>query len=247
MNTVDVMELMATWPTISRHEHGALVHTHCMLPSGPTINVFVQPSVDGFVASDHGAAFSEARASGVVPDLYIKSIRRSLETRGLQLISGQIWSPNVRRDEVPLATIQVANPTKEKAEYLVSRERVDARPSISELFPKLLLRKWGSNVVKEGIALRGKSDKLYKFDNVVILKSGIKAIFETVNHHANAINARVVTSLDIQAANPSGVSPHLVFDDRDRWLPEEIALLKTADVPTVPFTHAERYLDKLAA
>lgn len=245
--TMDVMELMASWPTVSRYEHGALVHTHCMLPSGSTVNVFVQPTIDGFVATDHGAAFSDARSSGVVPDDHIRSVRSKVEARGLRLDGGQIWSPKVNRDEVPMAAILVANAAKEVAEYLVTEDRRPGRTDIAELLPRLLMSQWGSRVVKEGLSLRGKSAKLYTFRNVIELPAGTKAIFDPVSHNANSINARVVVNLDVQGAHLEGINPHIVYDDRDAWRPEEISLLKTAGAKTVPFSQTHKYLARLAA
>ncbi len=247
MTPVEIMELMASWPTISRHEHGALVHTHCLLPSGSTVNVFIQPSVDGFVATDYGAAFSEARASGVVPDRHIKSVRRMIDARGLRLNDGQIWSPKVHRDEVPMAAILVANAAKDVADYLITQDRQQDRPDIAELLAKILVRRCGSRVVKDGLSLRGKSTKIYRFENVIELPSGMRAIFDPVSHNANSINARVVVNLDVQGANSEGVMPHIVFDDRDKWRPEEISLLKSAGAKTVPFSQTENYLAKIAA
>ncbi len=124
------MELMAEWPTMTRTEHGALVHTHCMMPSGATVNVFVQPAIDGFLVSDNGAVLGEISGTGVSDEHVDRHVSRIAKQRGLRFHEGSIFSPKVSASEVPLAVILVANVAKDAADYVIEtcHREIDERP-----------------------------------------------------------------------------------------------------------------------
>ena len=163
MSTHEIMEVMATWPVMSRTEHGALVHTHCMMPSGATVNVYVQPATSGFVVSDAGAALSEAHGSGVETRPFLRAVEKRLKARGLSLRAGQIFSPEVGKDGVPLAVIVVANAAKEIGEFLVSQPVRSIRPTIAEMVATLLAKKCPDKIDAGPVVIRGLSEKSYTF------------------------------------------------------------------------------------
>ncbi len=62
---------------------------------------------------------------------------------------------------------------------------------------------------------------------------------------AASINSRVVANLDIRNAHNPLIEQMIVYDDNMRWSASDLKLLEIG-APTIPFSHAEPQVRRLA-
>lgn len=239
------MELMASWPLITRTEHGVLVHTHCLMPSGSTVNVLVQPGTRGVVVSDNWSAHNEALAHNVYLGDHERSVQPRLNAKGLSLNSGQIFSPQVGLDEAPLAVIIVANAAREIAEVLLDAPKPSRRTPIASIISGILRKKYTQFVPNKEISVTGKSKKRYRFENALIFPSK-KILFDSVINNPAAINARTLANVDIRENKDSSILQNIVFDDQEDWTTEQLEILRFGATP-IALSDAERAIKRIAA
>ena len=125
----DVMEVLAEWPQLVRTEHGALVRTSCIMPSGSLLSVSVQPAIDGWIVCDEGSAIWEAEAGGRSADDASTGLKSKLTKIGLKLENGKIYSGRVSSSELPYMVAYVATATLDAARWL--RGRVKSQKSLT--------------------------------------------------------------------------------------------------------------------
>ena len=245
MSTLDLMELMASWPLITRTENGVMVHTHCLMPSGTTVNVLVQPGTGGVIACDFGAAYKEAISHGVSPTEHERTISQRLKAKGLHLNGGQIVAPQVGLDEAPMAVVLVANAAREIADYLLDAPKPTTREPVASVVSKILRTKYARFVPTANIAVCGKSDKKYTFENALVLP-GRKLLFDAVLNNPASINAKTLNNLDIRKRGDPAIIQHIVFDDQEKWTHDQLEILRYGATP-VALSEAERAIEKVTA
>ncbi len=92
----------------------------------------------------------------------------------------------------------------------------------------------------------GASNKPHKFNYVIYLSGERKLLIDPAVPEASSINARVVANLDVRMAENPLISQLIVYDDGMKWNASDLNLLQVG-APTVPFSHAEREITRLAA
>lgn len=245
MTTVDLMELMASWPIVTKTEHGALVHTHCLMPSGSTVNVLVQPAIRGIVVSDNGAAHKEAISHGVFLSDHERSVQSRLAAKGLTLKKSQIFSPEVGLDEAPLAVIVVANAAREIAEMLLDAPKPSRRTPVSSIISTILRTKYAAHVPGKELIIAGKSKKKYSFENVLVYPAK-KVLFDSVSNSPVSINARTLANVDIRKLNDYSVVQTIVFDDNENWTTEQLDILSFGATP-IALSDAEKAIRRIVS
>lgn len=226
-------------------EDGAVViNTHCMYPSNGAVQIVIRGTQSGYLVTDDGGAIREAIAAGAALS---KSTQMSYSSitgkQGLSFYNGAVSAPSVPLDAVPAAVMLVANASKEIADQIFSTYRMKRARDFKSLVRQFIREEFRQSP-KETLIV-GQTTKQHKFDNVIVLPGGRRAIVDAVLHDANSINARVVANLDVKAANSDGITQSIVYDDEEAWGPSDLSLLQITDVPVVPFSKAGPTLHRL--
>ena len=223
---------------------GVNVTTSCLYPSGGSVRVRVHGNNDSFVVSDNGGALQEVESAGLGWAQTTPKIRALLpEICSAQ--EGVIRSKVVSRDDLPYVIITVANASKEVAEHLFRSLTIKRDYDFKQLVAKFLQETFHDQV-KHDQPIIGASNKMHYFDNVIQLSNSKRLIVDAVLNDPNSVNARMVANYDVKQANIEGLEQRIVFDDEDKWSPDNIKLMSMA-APMVPFSKSGKVLNRLAA
>jgi hypothetical protein len=216
---------------------GVAVNTHCMYPSNGAVQVIVHRTPSGYLVSDDGGAIREAIAAGADMTKATQARYGSVAGKqGLSFCNGIVSAPAVPLEAVSAAIILVANASKEIADQVFSTYRAKRTRDFKTVVRQFLKEEFLQSPREELIT--GNTNKSHKFDNVIVLPTGRRAIVDVVLHDPNSINARVVANLDVRAARPHGLTQSIIYDDEDNWGPTDLSLLHITDVPVLPFSKA---------
>lgn len=211
------------------------VVTHCLYPGNSFVNVIVRGGVDTFFVSDDGNAFRELAAAGVEvqkPDILVRHLVRE---SGLSIRGGIIVSPQVSSDSLGVAIALVANASRDVAKWLFAHAKIKKERDFKAVVQQFLRTKFDDHVRHDSVV--GASNKVHKFDNLIVLPGGKRVIVDPVVHDANSINARLVANLDVRSAGYPDLEQRIIYDDDDEWKPDELNLLQIG-ATVIPFSKA---------
>lgn len=240
MNKIEFVResLLKSFP-VFEWDDGVRVVTHCIYPGNGLVQVVVRGGIDTFIVSDEGGAFRELAAAGAVvknPDSLVKHL---ITEKGVSIYDGVISSPKVNAESLGIAIVLVANASQEVAELLFARAHIKKERDFKSIVHQFLKARFNEYVKQD--VLIGHSNKAHKFDNLIIFPNGKRLIVDPVMRDANSINARVVANLDVRSAGYSNLEQRIVYDDEEKWKPDELNLLQVG-ATVVPFSQAPQVL-----
>lgn len=230
--------LSATFP-VFEWDDGVRVVTHCIYPGNALVQVVIRGGVDTFVVSDEGDALRELVAAGGEVNRPENLVKHLVLEKGLLIHEGKISSPQVNAASLGIAIALVANTSQEVAEWLFAHARIKRTRDFKSIVHQYLKAKFNESVKQE--TLVGHSNKVHKFDNIIVFPGGKRLIIDPVVHDANSINARVVANLDVRSAKYDNLEQRIVYDDEESWKPDELNLLQVG-ATVVPFSQAPQVL-----
>jgi hypothetical protein len=227
-----------------RVEDGIVVTTHCMYPSNSLVRVTVRGGGGTIVASDEGAALSEALAAGVEVRDYDRTLAHLVREQGLFIRKSMIFTPKMPIEAVPLAILHVANASQEVARWMFDHGKVKRTRDFKRALADFLSKRFDDRVV-HGEFVVGHSNKQHKFANVVSLPGEKKLIIDPVSNDSSSINARVVANLDVKSTGNPNIIQRIIYDDDDDWTAADLNLLQVG-ATAVPFSRASEVIERLA-
>lgn len=228
----DPCAAIRSWELCARLGEEYLFTTHCQLPNGSLLKLRIRPAGEQmWIVSDGGAALDEAVASGISHPAFTLNVRRAIRSKGLSFVDGRIESPKIDLSSLFVATVVVANATRDVAEALLMVGSDTTELTLSRRTRELLVSKFHSWVVAKAVTLSGASERLHKFDNALDLPDGRRVLIDIVKHQGNSINSTVVANLDVRRLENPHLIQRIVFDPEANWKPEEIALLGVGATP----------------
>lgn len=241
-----IKELLSGWTPLWEDGSRVRLATHCLYPSNENVSVVIEGGVNTFVVRDGGGAVREARSAGFChrkPEQLVRSVIRSF---GLSVSDGgEIYAPNVGREDLIGAVIVVANAAAVVAQNLCGRIVFKRRRNIKEQVKVLLEEKYSGRYLRD-VRLVGESNKGHKFDYVVTGPKGEQLVLDVVLHDPNSINSTVVANLDLKNANRENLKQRIIYDDHDAWPSSDLRLLNVGAV-AVPYSRVPEVLSRLAA
>lgn len=240
-----VQAALEGWPKPRLDGATIVVPTLCLYPSNGIVNVYVDGGDREFVVHDQGAAIEQLHASvGMepVPNSFIYGTARR---RGVSVAKdGALFASRIPHEGLAGAIAAVANASREVASHLLDYYRLPPRRPLSEEVEVILDTRFPSQWRKEE-AIVGHSAKRHRFDYVVSLERH-RLLIDLVKPDASSVNAAVVSHLDVQQADPQSYLHRVIYDDREKWASENLALLRVGAVP-VALSAANDALARLAA
>ena len=165
---------------------------------------------------------------------------------GLKVENGKIYSGRVSTGELPYMVAYVATAALDAAHWLVGKSKASHASDIMDRLPRLLSDRYFDFLVSEPLTLKGRSEKIYSFSNVLLLPSRKRLLLDPVTRNDSAIKSRLVANLDVAQANHSQLLQHIVYDDSEKWEQQELALLAVG-APAIPLSRVASVVDRLAA
>ena len=227
----------------SLFEGQAAVTTHCLYPSNSAVTVYVSGGPSGAVVSDEGGAASVLAEHGrVVPDIdrYLKRFCH----RGLKTSGGKIFTPPVSAEQLTAAVMLVANASSEAAKWGVENLRVSRQRNLRKELYDALSRHFPKEQIDRQHRITGKSNRQYRFDNVVKLSDGRILVVDAVVPDPNSINAHAVAHLDLSRRGEERILQRMVYDEEADWQSSDLNLLQMA-AKLVPLSGFDASLDRL--
>ena len=222
------------------------INTQCLYPSNAVVQVIVRRVASGFLVSDDGGAVREAVTAGVQLSKAAQAKYVGVTSKqGLHFHNGVVSAPSVPIEALPVAVVLVANAAKEIADQIFLHYRIKRVRDFRALVSGLLRNELMQSPHEELIA--GQSTRTYRFENVIVLPSGKRAIVDPVLRDSNSINARVIANLDVHGAANDSITQRIVYDDEENWESDELNVLHMTSVPVVPFSKAKIALSDLLA
>jgi hypothetical protein len=242
-----VKAAMQDWPAPSLKDNGVIVPTHCILGSGGILRVHVEQRMDGFVAHDDGAAIDEFAASGGENRNALKLLRTLLAVRGFVVTQdGAISSPRVNADELAPAIVQVANASREAADYLLGHSRPAVKRDFRRALRDMLEKEFSRTHIRTQAIEVGASTRQHKFDFAIDTPKGVRLLVDAVSRDSSAINASVIRNLDLKNLAPKNLEQRIVYDDAEEWTAADLNLLQLG-ARAIPFSRAYDVLGRFAA
>ena len=174
-----------------------------------------------------------------------RMLRARVKNRGLIVQNGVIRSPEVPIKGIPAAILLVANASKDVAEWALGHLRFRVPRNFKEDLAHLLERYFNESLTKD-IPILGASNKAHKFTYVLNLRHNKRVLIDPVLNDPSSINSRVVSNLDVQNTRDPNLSQFIIYDDSLHWPASDLKLLQIG-APTIPFSHAEPEIRRLAA
>ena len=246
MNTLEtIFEGISALSFVKQIGEEIRVGTHCLYPSNGNVTVVVRGGGEQFVVSDEGGALSEISSCGIHARPTDRQIRALVGSQGLKVKDGVIFAPPVPMNAIPAAVLIVANASKELADWGLDHLRFSVPRNFRADLAELLGRRFHDNL-KADQPIVGKSNKPHRFGHVIYLNEGRKILIDPVINDASSINARLVANLDVKMLGDKKTSQLIVYDDKLTWTASDLNLLQVG-APIVPFSRADRKLERLAA
>lgn len=236
---------LAGWPRPRFEGTSIIVPTTCLYPSNGIVNVYVEGGDSEFLAHDGRAAIGELHAAiGMepVPNSFIYGVAKR---RGVAVAKdGALFVKKLDVKALAGAVALVANASREVAAHLIEHYRPPRRRPLSEQVEAILNARFPSQWRKEE-GIIGRSAKRHHFDYVV-QRDRQPVLIDLVRPDASSVNAAVVAHLDVEQGQPNAFVHRVIYDDREKWPAESLALLRVGAVP-VALSAANDALARLAA
>lgn len=224
-----------------------VVPTACTYPSRKTVNIYLSGGRESVRAFDGGGAFDELDGSGEYDFDAFKILRSFAKKTGLAVDSrGWLASEPVSYDDLPGVVPYLANSSVRASQVLRSRRRKKRHVDLRDEVNAVLLERFDREGIRRDGHLVGASNKSHRFDFLVHATASSQLAIDAALPDSSSINAIVVRQLDVRLAEPLGVSQLIVYDDRDRWKSEDIAILRSGANP-LAFTRLPRALARMVA
>jgi hypothetical protein len=221
-----------------------LVDTHCLYPSGSVVQVAVQGGAREAVVHDNGGTSEALSQHGVHYHQIDAALRRFARSRDLRIDNGQIASPPVTTDILPVAILMVANASKEAADELLRKYRFSKKKDFREQLDFFFQKNFGTKRYKRDYEVFGQSEKKYKFDHAILGDNKV-ILVDAVLPDPSSLYASVVANLDVRESHDPRYIQRIVYDENDLWRSQDLRLLQTG-APVVPYKHAEDEISSLA-
>jgi len=245
MNRIEIVsQALASVFGARETPRGMQVVTHCMYPTNTLVQLTLDGHGDDYVVTDRGAAVDQIVASGAEVHNPDRLLRGVVARFGVHAHHGELYMRARGPAAIAHAVCTVANASVVASEHLFAHLKIRPAGSFKALVSEILVRSNVGEVVQSEIP--GNSNKLHHFDNVVRLDARRRVIIDPVLHDPSSMNARVVANMDVKAAQHPDVLQRIVYDDRERWKPEEIGLLAMGAV-AVPLSRLNESLARLQA
>jgi hypothetical protein len=246
MITMDVVRVaLQGWPQPRLDGDTVVVPTFCLYPSNGIVNVYVDGREREFMVHDRGGAIEELHASvgmEAVPNSFIYGTARR---RGVSVArQGSLFVKDVPVESLAAAISAVANASREVAGHLIDYYRLPPRRPLSDEVETILDTRFPSQWRKEE-AIIGQSAKRHRFDYIVTMRRQ-RLLLDLVKPDASSVNAAVVAHLDVEQASPREFVHRVIYDDREKWPSESLALLRVGAIP-LALSAANDALARLAA
>ena len=205
--------------------YSALADT--MMPSGASIEIFMQPDHEFLRLHDNGAAFDElARTGREVRS--ITGLRRLVDASGCRLsVNGQIFLERLEPEKVFAGLAILADCSLRSAHYLIEHSITMKRVALDERVKEALLVRFPDG--RPNWMVQG-AKRQHRFDFGVHL-DGETVVVQTVRPDSSSISSAIVKGLDAKASPSSTVRPVLVYDADDQWSGENLAMLAYGGEP----------------
>lgn len=198
-----------------------------MMPSGASIEIFMQPDHEFLKLHDNGAAFDELARTG----REIRStvgLRRLVEASGCRLSeNGQIFLDRLEPEKVGVGFAILADCSLRSAHYLIEHSTIMKRVALDARVKEALLARFPDG--RPNWTVQG-AKRQHRFDFGVLL-DGETVVVQTVTPDSSSISSAIVKGLDARAAPNTKVRPVLVYDADDHWSGENLAMLAYGGEP----------------
>jgi hypothetical protein len=219
------------------------ITTHCLYPSNGMIRVYVRRSGSTFIVSDDRGAFNEAQSAGLEVNVLDRSLLHLVTPYGLKISNGTVFGSSVPPEGIVGAAIMVANASKAVAEWLYARLRVKTGRDFRLLLADLLQRNF-ETILHRNVEING-ANKPHHFANVLSFHGGRRLLIDPVGNEPASYNSRIIANLDVKAKNDPTIEQRIVYDDDERWTPENLSLLEMGAI-VVPFSRSQEVIKRLA-
>lgn len=219
------------------------VTTHCMYPSNGLVNVTLRGGRETVVVSDEGGAISEAASAGINKVPSDQVLTRIVSPQGLFVKKGIVMSPPVAMSTAHVATILVANGSKQIAEWLYHNANLRVVRDFKEAVAQVLRMTFPSNLSHD-VAIHGVR-KAHKFANVVSLENEKKLIVDAVTPEISSISTRVIQHLDVHQKNDPDIIQRIIYDDEVEWTTDNLSMLHISEVPVLAFSKSRERLSDI--
>jgi len=216
------------------------VATHCLYPDGGGVSVVITNLGTEFMVSDGAGAYETLSGYSKKPTNWDRFLNRFAAPYELKADACEIVTEKpVSVDDLPATIILVANASKEAADTGMTVLKLERLKRFREVFDDFVEHKFSRAERIKNFSIAGESNKQHRFDYAISLANGGKLLTDPVAHDGNAINAKVVSHLDVKHAKIAGIFQRLVYDDRQEWPSSDLHLLKMS-AETVPFSKADQ-------
>lgn len=221
---------------------GYEVTTHCTFPSGTHIRLLIKGGKDSFLVTDNGASLEETELAGFPAAFF--SFYRFAKQHGLKFSPPELYVEQVSYDLLPAAIITLANAAKEMTQhYIEQRKFLKKRDFKNEL--KYFLTDTFKKQVTHEFLITGHSTKKHRFDHAIKGDAGGVLLIDSVVKEPSAINACIVSNIDVKQLNDPAIKQRIIYDDKEKWGSENLSLLKVAAM-TLPFSKAPAQIQQSA-
>jgi hypothetical protein len=176
------------------------------------------------------------------PDRFL----RRFCTKGIGAIDGKLVSPAVPAPQLTSAVMLVANASAAAAHWGVEHLKVKRHRDLRAALYGSLAKHFAAERIERQGHLFGKSNKRYRFDNVVTLNASHKLVVDAVQPDPNSINSRTVAHLDVRQLEDPNIIQRIVYDQEEDWDSADLNLLQMA-ATLIPLSHLEHGLTRLRA
>lgn len=241
-----VRDVLARWSSPQPEGEWVVVPTSFAYPSNKTVRIYLSGGNDSVRAYDGGGAFDELDGGGEYDFNAFRVLEGFARKAGVVVDKrGWLVSESVAYDDLPGVVPYLADVSVRASIFLRGRRRKKKLVDLREEVNRILVQRFARAVERDGHLL-GASNKRHRFDFIVGASSEQRLAIDAALPEPSSINAIVVRQLDVRAAKPQGVSQLIVYDDRDKWKSEDIALLRTGGRPFA-FTHLPDALARVVA
>lgn len=220
-----------------------LVDTHCLYPSGSVVQVAVQGGAREAVVHDNGGTVQVLAQHGIHYQQMDVALRRFARIRDLTIDNGQIVSPPVTTDILPIAILMVANASKEAADELLRKHRFTKKRDFRQQLDFFFRSNFGTKRYKREYEVSGQSEKRYKFDHAILGDEKV-ILVDAVLPEPSSLYASVVANLDVRESHDPRYIQRIVYDENHPWRSQDLRLLQTG-APVVPYKRAEAEISEL--
>tara|TARA_R110002110_G_scaffold333142_1_gene544022 strand:+ start:981 stop:1730 length:750 start_codon:yes stop_codon:yes gene_type:complete len=221
-----------------------VVPTLNLYPSNSTVTVYVTGGGREVVVTDDGGAIDEILAHGLPVEDGKNLLRTYCKTNGLNNDGRKIFTAPIPIAAVTSAIALVANASSLAAFGALSKIKIKQRRDLGEALQLVLQQRFTKNQIRHEVPIPGESTKQYKFDTVIELGSDQKLILDTVVPESTAVNARIVSHMDVAHRKDIKIHQRIVYDQSDEWRSSDLKLLEMAST-LVPFEMVTTNLDRL--